>query len=221
MTDTTTQLYVIRHGETEWNIEGRIQGHANSALTATGIAQAQALGEHLQHHTFSAFYSSDLDRAYHTAQAIAAKHTQSIQLEPLLREKCLGVFEGLLRAEMQTQYPTEYQQYKFNHADYVIPGGGESGQQFLQRCIDCFNRLVQNHRGETVAVVTHGGVITNLFKYVVGLPVAAPRRFQALNTSVNRFTYDHQDASWFLDSWGEVSHLAKTVQSNPYALDVA
>lgn len=206
-----TQLFTIRHGETPWNTEGRLQGHANIPLAPKGLAQAQALAQSLKDQAFTAIYSSDLDRAYQTAECIALHHRIPIKIDARLREKNLGVFQGLTREEIAQQLPDEFAIYQQNNPDYQVPEG-ESNRQFFQRCIDCFDEIALRHTGEKVLVVAHGGVLGNLFKYTVGIPLEMPRRFELLNTSLNIFTHKH--ATWILESWGNLSHLQHFPQNH-------
>ncbi|MEN8218669.1 MAG: histidine phosphatase family protein [Pseudomonadota bacterium] len=196
-----TQIVLIRHGETLWNSEGRIQGHLDSPLTKTGLAQAQALGNRFKSKNFAALYSSDLGRAYETARRI---YGQPILVEPRLRERNLGIFQGMLKRELKTKYPKESGYYKANDANYVIPKG-ESLKQLNDRSVNCLEELAQKHPGQRILVVAHGGVLVSLFKHTLGIPLDAPRRFLSLNSSVNVFSY--QDQTWTLEVWGDLNHL--------------
>jgi probable phosphoglycerate mutase len=206
-----TQVFTIRHGETPWNAEGRLQGHANIPLAPKGLAQAKALAQSLKDHEFTAIYSSDLDRAFQTAECIALHHNIPIKIDARLREKNLGVFQSLTRPEISQHYPEEFEKYQSNNPDYQVPQG-ESNRQFYQRCIDCFDEIAIRHMGEKVLVVAHGGVLGNLFKYTVGIPLEMPRRFELLNTSLNIFT--HKQETWILESWGNLSHLQHIPQNH-------
>jgi probable phosphoglycerate mutase len=199
-----THLIVIRHGETEWNSVGRFQGHLNSELNAEGRAQAQALGERLAAEHFDLLLSSDLGRALQTAGAIAARTGHGIQVDPRLRERRMGIFQGLTPAEVQERYPDDYARFKSHDPDYVIPEG-ESVRQLFERCIACFTELAERHAGLTLATVTHGGVLAVLYRHAKAMPLAAPRDFPLHNTGVNRFR--HRRGAWELQSWGDITHL--------------
>ncbi|NJO15125.1 MAG: histidine phosphatase family protein [Thioploca sp.] len=203
-----TKIFLIRHGETRWNSEHRIQGHIDSPLTPVGLAQAQALAQRLQAQTFAALYSSDLGRAYQTAQCLAQTTGLHILVDQRLRERNLGCLQGLTRSEAQQQFPQEYQLYKTLDPDYLIPAG-ESLRQFRQRCIICLEELAQQHPGEQVLVVSHGGVLINVFKHTLHLPYDMPRWFEIFNTSLNVFSYNKED-HWRLETWGDVSHWQST-----------
>jgi len=198
-----TQVFLVRHGETDWNLAGKIQGHQDSTLTATGIAQAQALAEHLQHQVFSAFYSSDLKRAQQTAYYIAQKNKHPIILNACLRERNLGIFQGLTKQAIRERFPQAFQAYQ-TQPEFTIPQG-ESLQSFHQRCVTCLEQIAAHHLGQSILIVSHGGVLTTLLKHTLGISLTYPRRFAIANTSVNIFVY--QPEHWFLQVWGNLAHI--------------
>ena len=200
-----TQLIIVRHGQTEWNIAGIRQGHLDSALTSKGIAQAKALGQRLGRERFSALYSSDLGRAIQTAREIANVTGHEIVADLRLRERHLGIFQGLNGAEIAEKYPEERRLLRTQGPDYVIPQG-ESMRQQVTRNVMFFHELAQKHAGETVVVVTHGGVVSGFFRHTLAIPLDAPRRFEFVNAGLNVFI--HEDGNWMLLTWGDVSHLA-------------
>lgn len=199
-----TRLFVIRHGETEDNVARRPQGQAHGTLTKRGIAQARAIGQRLAGEAFSQLYSSDLNRAYHTAQIIAAQTGHEITIAECLRERHFGIFQGITWAQIQERYPDESASYRLGSPDYVVPNG-ESTRQLCVRALACLERIAGDHPGETVVVVTHGGVLNCLFRHTTGIPLETPRRFSARNASLNVFLYDGE--FWQLETWGDVCHL--------------
>jgi broad specificity phosphatase PhoE len=201
-----TKMVVIRHGETLWNLDGRYQGHADSPLTKKGIAQAEAVGKRMKQYPFDVLYSSDLTRAYRTAQCIATNTQQEIVIDTRLRERNLGIFQGMCREEFVQQHPEIYAQYQANLLDYVIPQG-ESIRQCYQRSMECFETIAQHHAGATIVLVTHGGILANLLKCALNIPLQAPRNFHVWNASLNVFSYDQH--GWTLESWGDRCHEAK------------
>jgi 2,3-bisphosphoglycerate-dependent phosphoglycerate mutase len=200
-----TKMVVIRHGETLWNLDGRYQGHADSPLTEKGIAQAEAVGKRMKQYPFDVLYSSDLPRAYRTAQCIATNTQQKIVIDTRLRERNLGIFQGMCREEFVQQHPEIYAQYQANLLDYVIPQG-ESIRQCYQRSMEYFETLAQHHAGATIVLVTHGGILANLLKCALNIPLQAPRNFHVWNASLNVFSYDQH--GWTLESWGDRCHEA-------------
>lgn len=199
-----TRFILIRHGETTWNREGRIQGHLDSPLNQEGIAQAQALAERLCDESFDALFSSDLGRAWHTAQYVARRTGHAVSTDPRLRERHYGVFQGMTRGQAQHIHPEDYTRYCDEGADYVIPGGESAGRCFAHNR-ECLEEIGERHRGATVVVVAHGGVLDGFYRHVMGLPRAGPRAFTILNASLNWFSY--QNGEWRLERWGEVAHL--------------
>lgn len=201
-----TQIVLVRHGETLWNSEGRIQGHLDSPLTETGLRQAKALAERFKSERFVAVYSSDLSRAYQTAQCISEKNGLPILVETCLRERNFGIFQGFVKKELCMTFPSEFPHYHTHEPDYVIPEG-ESPRQFLERCVRCLEGIAHKHPGKRVLVVTHGGVLNHLLIYTLGIPLSTPRHFLSLNTAINIFSYQEDKKVWMLEVWGDVAHL--------------
>ncbi len=199
-----TRLIVIRHAETTWNRDKRMQGTTDTPLSDVGRAQAQALGRRLAGRDFSALYSSDLSRARDTARAIAEHTGRELVLDARLQERRFGIFEGLLAAEILSRYPEEHARFTSRDPDYEVPGG-ESARNFTQRCIGCLAEIAGRHRGEEIVVVTHGLVLDSLYRAAHGLEHGEPRPAPLINASVNLFGYG---GAWRMDLWGDVSHLA-------------
>ena len=199
-----TQLIIIRHGETEWNLEGRIQGHLDSPLTETGRAQAEAIAERLQTVEVNALYSSDLGRAYTTAQFVSHKTGQVILTDKRLRELYLGKFEGLTEEDVEKRFPEAYVYLKKADPGYIYPGG-ESKEQFSLRVISCLEELMVKHEGEQIVVITHGGALSRLIRYTLGMPVVGSNEYKTCNAALNVFSYENK--RWQLEIWGDLSHL--------------
>jgi probable phosphoglycerate mutase len=200
-----TQLIIVRHGQTEWNIKGIRQGHLDSPLTGRGLAQAKALGQRLAREKFSVLYSSDLGRAIETAREIVSVTGHQIVTDARLRERHLGIFQGLNADEINERYPEERRLLRTSGPGYVIPGG-ESMIQQVERNVAFLDSLAVRHAGETIVVVTHGGVVSGFFRHTLAIPLDAPRRFEFVNAGLNVFV--HEDGNWLLLTWGDVSHLA-------------
>jgi probable phosphoglycerate mutase len=142
-----TQVIIVRHGQTQWNIRKIRQGHLDSELTDRGLAQAQALANRLARENFSALYSSDLGRAVHTARMIAAVTGHEIVTDARLRERHLGLFQGLSGDEIKLNHPEEYHLHRTMGPEYVIPGG-ESVRQQVARNVAFLDELALKHSGE-------------------------------------------------------------------------
>lgn len=199
-----TQLILIRHGETVWNQQRRMQGHSDSPLSETGLRQAQLLARHLKQIAFSALYSSDSGRAHHTARAVAEVTGHDIILEPRLRERHFGVFEGLTGSEIEASFPADYARFKSRDQSHVIPGG-ESASQFRARVSACFDEISSRHNGELVVVITHGLVLDVLYRAALGIPPELPRIHELVNAGINRLRYD--GGAWHIEAWADASHL--------------
>ena len=199
-----TKIILIRHGETEWNLSGRWQGHADSALSGRGVAQGEALGLRMENEEMDYFYTSDLERAQHTARLIRGSAGRQAELMESLRERDLGVLEGLTTMEMERERPEEYSSFRNAGPEYQVPGG-ESYRQFYDRCKGALEELAQRHPGKTIGIVTHGGFLGAIFRYVLNIPLNAERNFVLLNCSINRL--EKSTKGWNLVSWGDVAHL--------------
>lgn len=206
----TTSILLIRHGETAWNAVRRLQGHIDIPLNEEGERQAGALAQALATEQVDAIVSSDLQRAMQTAQAVAAQYDGApVQTDAQLRERCYGVFEGMLYADIAQQYPADYALWQARDIDAVMPPGertAESFRQFYQRSVAGIARWAGRHPGRTIVIVAHGGVLECAYREAVGMSLDSPRDFQVKNASINRFTWS--DGKLALDSWGEVDHLS-------------
>lgn len=198
------KLFLVRHGETLWNIEHRFQGHGDSPLTETGIAQAEAAAEFLCDYSFDAFYSSSLGRAMTTASMISEKVGRNVIPLDLLREKRLGIAEGKTLFELSNSHPELIDPHKRHNPDFHFPEG-ESGYEFSERCTRAVEYMYQNHPDGTVLAVTHGGVLASVFRRAIGLSLDYPRAFSIRNCSVNVLLIDQRQ--WFIETWGAVDHL--------------
>lgn len=199
-----TGFILVRHAETVWNREGRIQGHLDSPLNSQGVAQAGMLAQRLQRESFDALVSSDLGRARSTAEIIGARTAHSVVVDARLRERHYGIFQGLTRAEAEAAYPQAYAAYRDEGVGDAIPRG-ESTQACFARNLACLTELAARHAGACVVVVAHGGVLDGLHRHVMRLPHSGTRAFTIVNGGLNWFA--HVDGEWRLDRWGDEGHL--------------
>lgn len=203
------ELLLIRHGETEWNVEKRLQGHRDITLNREGLRQALALGRCLLDEPIDAIYSSDLQRALHTAQAIAVPRGMDVLLEKGLRERCFGAFEGLVHPEINARYPDDYAAWQRRDVDARYPSGefhAETLREFMQRTLDCIEHLANHPDRKRIVLVTHGGVLDAVYRRATGMASELPRDFDVLNASINRVSWDGRD--FRIIKWADVSHLA-------------
>jgi len=198
-----TEIILIRHGETEWNSQKRMQGHSNSDLSSVGQAQIQALGQWMKNVPFDLIYSSDSLRAKQTAEAITQFSGHELQFDQRLREKNLGVFEGLTSEEARERHPEVFRLFKTAGSKYVIDEG-ESTQQLQDRGLEIVNEIRIKHPEERVLLVTHGGFIRVVMKHSLGLSLETPTRFLIRNTGVFRLVWEDK---WLVSQMGGVSHL--------------
>lgn len=205
-----TRICLVRHGETEWNAERRIQGQIDIALNEIGRHQAAAAGRWLLGAGIGALYSSDLQRAWATAEAIGRTLGLLPQPVPEMRERRYGVFEGLTYAEAHARYPEGYAAFEGRNADYAFENG-ESLTAMYARVTGKLVDIAAAHPGESVVVVLHGGVLDIINRFVRGNPLEMARDFLIPNAGINWVSV--RDGRWTLESWGETEHLA------PGALD--
>ncbi|MGJ7546541.1 histidine phosphatase family protein [Variovorax sp. LT1R16] len=200
-----TRLIVIRHGETAWNVDTRIQGQLDIGLNATGQRQAQQLGQALADETVEAVYASDLARAWDTACAVAGPLGLEVVAEPRLRERAFGDFEGRTFADIEANSPDEARRWRTRDPEFE-PEGGESLITFRHRVTGVAAELASRHPGALVVLVAHGGVMDVLYRAATGQELQAPRTWHLGNAAINRLLWTPQGFS--LVGWGDVSHLA-------------
>lgn len=201
----STNIILIRHGETDWNAEGRIQGHLPVPLNPRGAEQAEALAVHLRDVSFEAIYSSDLRRALQTAEMIATLSGHEIQGDERLREWDLGILTGMLRVEAERDHPRAAKIYRNHLVEEAIPDG-ESIRQRFERVTSAVADIGARHPGETVLVVSHGGPLGDCYRRAVGKGLQERLKVDLFNASVNRIRIDA--GRWELVSWAEVEHLS-------------
>ncbi|MBB5392612.1 MULTISPECIES: histidine phosphatase family protein [unclassified Herbaspirillum] len=203
-----TEILLIRHGETDWNVDKRLQGHIDIPLNEAGRRQVLALGEVLADEGIDAVFASDLQRARATAQAVADVAGLPVAIDAGLRERCYGAFEGLRHADIEEKYPEAYRVWKAREPDARYPAGereAETMREFYQRSVNAVRRIVADGKYRKVAIVTHGGVLECLHHWASGTGFAQPRTFDIFNASVNRLHWDGERAR--IRSWGEIGHL--------------
>jgi len=208
-----TVLYFVRHGEADSNRDGRIGGHSPVPLTSLGLRQAAITGRALAGLAPTALVSSDLVRARQTADAISGATGLSIELEPRLRERSLGVFDGLAFAEAEARYPDAWRRLTARDPG-AVPDGGETTDQVYDRVCAGVDELVERHAGGRVVVVTHGLALFHAFSHVCGLgsPSTHQRVFVLVDncsiTHVEHRRGDGGDPRWHIVRINDVAHLA-------------
>lgn len=209
------RVLLIRHGQTDWNMEGRWQGCLPTPLNTIGKAQARALGEYLRGRPIGAIFSSDLSRAYDTAALVGA----ALGLKPIpderLREFNLGIFQGYRREELAAMYPAEWEAFHADRYNYVVPQG-ESRRALQERMYAAWLDIIANGHGPEVALVTHGGALGLLLEKLFGdAPELRSVRFE--NTSVT--TVERAGEGWRLAEVAVATHL-DTLENLPVDGDI-
>ena len=199
-----TRVLAIRHGETAWNVDTRIQGQLDVPLNDIGRWQAHRLALAVSDEGIDAVYASDLLRAMQTAQAVAAGTGREIVTDPGLRERGFGVFEGLTYAEIQQRFPEMSERWRKRDPTFGAPGG-ETLRDFFDRSVATVTRLALAHPGQTIAVVSHGGVMDALYRAAARIALDAPRSWQLGNASINRLL--HTPQGFTLVGWSDTFHL--------------
>lgn len=205
MTDAVTHLIAVRHGETAWNTESRVQGHTDIPLNRTGLWQAERVGMALAGEPVQAIYSSDLQRARLTAQAIGRSAGVPVHLEAGLRERHFGELEGLTHDEIHGRWPEQARRWRRRDPAYG-PLGGETLTEFHERCVGHLRRLAQRHIGQTIVVVAHGGVLDCFYRAANGIDLTAPRSWAIGNATINRLLYSPDGLT--MVGWADDAHLA-------------
>jgi probable phosphoglycerate mutase len=201
-----TRFIVVRHGETAWNAQSRIQGHLDSPLNEEGLAQALLVGERLAREPIDALYCSDLGRVRQTVQPLVDRTGLQPVITERLRERRLGVFQGLTSRECQSRYPADYAKFHGRDPDHAVPGG-ESIREVHARVGALFSELAAQHAGQLVVAVTHGGVLDALHRFITGMPLERVRDFPIYNASLNWVR--SSSGAWSIESWGDIAHLTR------------
>ncbi len=205
----STRILAIRHGETDWNVETRIQGHTDIPLNAQGLWQADQVAQALKNESIDAVYASDLSRAMTTAQAIAHAHGLPIATHPALRERHLGHFQGKTWQEIESQHPDDALLWKQRLPEWTPAGGGENLLMLSERIHTCLNEIAARHMGQHIVCVTHGGVLDILYRLATRQALHAPRTWGLRNTAINRLLWTPEGLQ--LVGWADEAHLSQAL----------
>ncbi len=199
-----TRIVAVRHGETVWNAEMRMQGQLDTALSERGRRQAARAADALAAEGIEAIVSSDLARAFDTAAAIAGVVGLPVATDPGLRERSFGVFQGYTYAEIDARWPVEAARWR-HHDPAFAPDGGESLVDFNARAVAAVTAIAERAPGRSILVVTHGGVLDCLYRAAAGLGLDAPRSWELGNAAINRLLFTGE--RFTLVGWSDTSHL--------------
>jgi len=181
-----TQLLLIRHGQSTWNAQGRIQGWADPPLDETGLDQARKLAQRLaaDGHALAAVYSSPLLRAKQTAEQVGQAFGLPVQTDDRLRENNVGQLTGLTSSEVEQQFP-EWVAARRASLEWTPPPEGEGRDHFVSRAVAVMTDIVARHAGQTIAVVSHGGTLGVYLAHLLEMPIHRSLPFQFDNTSLS------------------------------------
>ena len=197
-------LLIARHGETEWNAAGRIQGHTDIGLSSNGADQARSLGKRLSGLSIDAAYSSDLRRTSETARLVLGERDIALIETPMLREYHKGEFEGMTLSEIEAQFPDEYPKYLEKNLDYA-PKGGESTRTVSVRIAQIISEIKSNHLDHTVLIVSHGGVLRAAMVSLLRMPLEGNWSFVFGNCGLT--IIDTFEDNAVLRQFNDISHL--------------
>jgi len=199
-----TEITIIRHGETIWNAQQRIQGHRNSKLSENGIRQAGLVAKSLAKREFDVLISSDLERAAETAGIINKLLQLPLEYNKNMRERSFGIVEGMTLAEMKEKFPREYRSYKEREPGFKF-SGGESIEQLFNRVTSEIEAIARKFENKKVLIVSHGLVLETMMYKTFNIKLNSPRVFSINNSSISSFYIDRDN--WFLKEWGVIEHL--------------
>jgi probable phosphoglycerate mutase len=209
-----TRVIAVRHGETAWNVDTRIQGQIDIELNDTGLWQARRVAKALLEEPIAAIYASDLARAWRTASEIAAPRQLEVAPDPGLRERAFGHFEGRTFADIAAALPDQAHLWRTRDPAFA-PKGGESLLAFRERITSTAARIAARHPGELVVMVAHGGVMDVLYRAATGQELQAPRTWALGNAAINRLLWTPQ--GFTLVGWADTRHLGEDVRDETTA----
>jgi probable phosphoglycerate mutase len=210
---TITRFCLIRHGETDWNAARRLQGHTDIALNARGLVQAEQMARALKSIDlqFDVLYTSDLQRAAKTAQAIEVLFNSCAIRNAALRERHLGALQGLTTDEAPLREPDLWKSHLSRNIEERLCNG-ESIQQFANRIKSALEAIRMQHVGKTILLVSHGGALDMMYRIASNQPLDADKAVTVPNASLNWISHD--GTSWKVDDWADTSHLKDLALDN-------
>lgn len=203
---TTTRFCLVRHGETNWNVERRLQGHTDIDLNHRGLKQAAQMAKALQviDLKFDVLYTSDLLRAANTAKAIESAFGVSAILNESLRERHLGALQGLTTSDAPNLEPELWEAHLRRDLEHRLRGG-ESIKQFAARIHGALERIRLEYSGKTILLVSHGGALDMMYRLASNQALEAEKAVNVPNASLNWI--NHDGSSWRVERWADTSHL--------------
>lgn len=200
-----TRIIAVRHGETAWNVDARIQGQLDIGLNDKGHWQARQVGDALAGEPVAAVYSSDLLRAWHTAEPIGRAAGAPVKPVQGLRERHFGLFQGKTFKEIEATWPDHATNWRRRIPDWTPPEGGESLVALRERVSRTVHDIAAKHPGELIVMVAHGGVLDALYRVATGQEVNSPRTWELPNGAINRLLWT--PVSLTVIGWSDTQHL--------------
>ncbi|MCL2480449.1 MAG: histidine phosphatase family protein [Spirochaetaceae bacterium] len=202
-TEQETKLYLVRHGETVWNVEDKMQGVKDSPLTEKGIDHARKLGKTLKNLSMeiNKIYSSDLGRAFDTAKLIGESLELDIYKDERLRERNMGIFEGYSWDSVKDHFPEEFAKTVSDDNDYRIPGG-DTKAEYIEQVSSFLDYVGKEHEGKKILAVTHRGFIGFALRIVLSIPFNARMGIIVGNAVLAGFVF--RKGKWMLDRFGDI-----------------
>jgi probable phosphoglycerate mutase len=198
------RLTLVRHGQTDWNLAGRIQGHTDIDLNDTGRWQAQRLAERLAGERFDRVLCSDARRARQTLAPYAQASGCAIEFLPQLRERHFGAFEGQTYESLARGQPQAFARLRSRDIAFDLDGG-ESLVQLRERIVTVLELALGRAQDSSVLIVTHGGVLDLMYRYFLAMPLETPRQAEQVNAALNRVSLDQ--GRFRIDAWADAAHL--------------
>jgi 2,3-bisphosphoglycerate-dependent phosphoglycerate mutase len=209
---TVTRICLVRHGETTWNAEGRIQGQLDIPLSDVGVAQARAVAKALAEKSFDAIYASDLTRVKQTAEPTANQLSLTLQVKKALRERHYGIFETLTYSDARARHPEHFARFSARDPEFDFVSG-ESLLDFSDRAIACFKEILHTHFGGQILIFTHGGVLEMIYRHINRLPLSSARDFDLPNAALNWI--EVADSQSNILTWADRGHLEGVLDELP------
>ena len=208
-----TRFCLVRHGETDWNVARRLQGHTDIPLNQHGIVQAMQMAKALKaiDLQFDVLYSSDLQRAANTAVAIEERFGTKAIIDQQLRERHLGALQGLTTEEGPHLKPDLWAIHMSRNLDHSLEGG-ESIKQFAIRIHTALENIRIQHAGKTILLVSHGGALDMMYRLASSQSLESEKAVAVPNASLNWIS--HNGSSWQVDKWADISHLENAALDN-------
>ncbi|MCF8012364.1 MAG: alpha-ribazole phosphatase [Clostridiales bacterium] len=202
------RIYLVRHGQTDWNAKMRFQGQTDIHLAEKGREQAAALARRLEKENFAGIYSSDLTRAYETAEIIARSHNLLVQQKPAFREINFGSWEGLTFQEIQENFSEEATDW-WERPLYTRIPDGESLHDVVKRSMDVLHDICKKHNGQKILIVSHGGVVRSIISTVLGIDLNEYWRIKQDNLALNIIHFPEWNKG-ILELLNDCTHLYTT-----------